>query len=371
MSKLKLGFGFMRLPTIDNNPEKINYEEVNKLVDYYIENGGSYFDTGYNYHNSMSENAIRKCVIERYPRNKIEIADKMPIYSMTPKDKPKNIFNTQLERCGVEYFDYYLAHNTADVFYNGVCKKLKVFDFMNKAQNEGLITHMGISHHDTPEVLKQVLDENPEIEFVQLQINYIDWLNHAIQAKECYELVKDYGLDVTVMEPMKGGNLVNVPEKVEELFKTYNNQSPVNWALSYVLNLENVHMILSGMNQIEQITENINTVKNFNGLTDKQREIISQAREIINDSITIPCTYCDYCAKHCPQSIPISKYFSIYNDEKSSNVKQMLNYLYYNNYAERYTNASECIKCGACEKVCPQHIEISKELENVVEIFEK
>ena len=370
MNDFKLGFGFMRLPLTNDNSSEIDYEKVNELVDCFISNGGSYFDTGYNYHNGKSEEAIRKCIIERYPRDKVQIADKMPIYSMNLNDKPETIFNTQLERCGVEYFDYYLVHNTANIFYNGIAKKLKVFDFIRDVKEQGLIKHMGISHHDTPEVLKQVLDENPDIEFVQLQINYVDWLNHSVEAKECYELVEDYGMDVFVMEPLKGGNLINVPENVNNLFKSYNQESPVNWALSYVLNLNSVKMVLSGMSELKHIKENSEVIKNFNGLNKDELNIISQAREMINDSIAIPCTYCDYCADHCPKSIPISKYFSIYNDEKSSTVNQQLNYLYYSNYAEKYAKASECIKCGSCEKVCPQHIQISEKLENVSDLFE-
>lgn len=367
----KLGFGFMRLPLINDDTSDIDYEKVNKLVDCFIENGGSYFDTGFHYHNGKSEEAIKKCVIERYPRSKVQIADKMPIYGMRRRDNPETIFNTQLERCGVDYFDYYLIHNTSDIFYNGIAKKLNVFDFASDAKNNGLINHLGISHHDTSDVLKQVLDENPEIEFVQLQINYVDWLNNAVQAKECYELVEDYGLDVFVMEPLKGGNLINVPENVNKLFEKHNQKSPVNWALSYVLNLKSVQLVLSGMAELEHVEENTEIIKNFNELDDNQLDIIAQACEIINDTTAIPCTFCDYCAEHCKKGIPISKYFSIYNDEMNSNVDQMLNFLYYDNYAERYEKASECVSCGACEKVCPQHIEISSELEKVAELFER
>ena len=360
----------MRLPVINDNPSDIDYEKVNELVDCFIENGGSYFDTGFHYHNGKSEEAIKKCVIERYPRNKVQITDKMPIYDMKRRDKPEIIFNTQLERCGVEYFDYYLIHNTADIFYNGIAKKLNVFDFANEAKNQGLINHLGISHHDTSDVLKQVLDENPEIEFVQLQINYVDWLNNAVQAKECYELVEDYGLDVFVMEPLKGGNLINVPENVSGLFEKHQ-KSPLDWALSYVLNLKSVQLVLSGMAELNHITENTEIVRNFKGLDDDELDIIKQAREIINDTTAIPCTFCDYCAEQCRKGIPISKYFSIYNDEMNSNVNQMLNFLYYGNYAEKYEKASECVSCSACEKVCPQHIEIGSKLEKVAELFER
>ena len=371
MIDLKLGFGFMRLPVIDGNAGKIDYDKVNNLVDFYIKNGGRYFDTGYHYHNGKSEEAIRRCVTERYPREDILIADKMPIYGMNSKDNPEDIFNTQLKRCGVDYFDYYLAHNTSDLFYNGICKELNVFDFLNQAKRDGLIKKLGISHHGTPEALMQVLTENPEIEFVQLQINYLDWNSESVRARECYEIVKNHGLDVIVMEPLKGGNLVNIPLKAEKLFSDYNQKSPVNWALSYVLNLSSVSLVLSGMNDIKEIEENINTAKDFTAFSNEDMDIINQVRTIINNSIEIPCTYCDYCYEYCPKQIPISKFFSIYNDERQSTVSQMLNYLYYDNYAKKYTYASECIKCGACENVCPQHIPISKELEKVVDLFEQ
>ncbi|MBE6486837.1 MAG: 4Fe-4S dicluster domain-containing protein [Methanosphaera stadtmanae] len=371
MNDFKLGFGFMRLPIINGDVSQIDYNKVNTLVDYYIENGGRYFDTGFNYHNGKSEEAIKKCVIDRYSRDEVLIADKMPIYGMTINDNPENIFQTQLERCGLDYFDYYLVHNTSDLFYNGVCKQLNVFDYLREFKKEGLINKLGISHHGTPEALNQVLTENQDIEFVQLQINYVDWKNDAVQAKKCYEIVKDNGLDVFVMEPLKGGNLVNVPEKVEKLFQSYNQKSPVNWALSYVLNLSSVALVLSGMSDLKELQENMSIVKDFKTMNNDELEIIKQARDIINDSIEIPCTYCDYCFKYCPKQIPISKYFSIFNDEKQSKVDQMLNYLYYDNYAEKFTKASSCVKCGACEKVCPQQINITEELEKVVNLFEK
>ena len=370
MKDLKLGFGFMRLPVINQKTGQIDYNKVNTLVDNYIENGGKYFDTGFHYHNGKSEEAIRKCVTERYPRDRVLIADKMPIYGMKSTDNPEQIFNTQLKRCGIDYFDYYLVHNTSDKFYNGVCKQVDVFGYLSKAKNEGLIKHLGISHHGTPEALIQVLDENPGIEFVQLQINYLDWNSKAVQAKECYEIVKERKLDVFVMEPLKGGNLVNLPEKAEKVFKDYNNNTPVKWAMKYVLNLNAVTLVISGMNEINQVDENFSIVKEFKGLSKDELETISKVCDIINDSIEIPCTYCDYCFEYCPKQIPISKYFSIYNDEKQSNVDQMLNYLYYDNHAQKYTPASECIKCGACEEVCPQHIKITDQLEQVVELFE-
>lgn len=371
MNNSKLGFGFMRLPLKEeNNSSMIDYETINKLVDIYIEMGGNYFDTGYNYHGGNSETAVRKCVVERYPREKIRIADKMPIYSMTEHDNPEEIFQTQLNKCGVNYFDYYLVHNTAKIFYQDVCKRLNIFSFLKKMKEEGKIGKIGISHHDTPEVLETVLEENPEIEFVQLQLNYLDWTNTAVRSKECYEVVRKHNLDVMVMEPLKGGTLAQLPPNIENHFKKYD-KSPISWAFSYLLNKEGIDIILSGMNKETQIRENIQIFNDFKPLTQDEQDIIKKARDLLNETIEIPCTYCDYCAKECPKNIPISKYFSLYNNTKQTVVKQGLPILYYKNYAKQYEKASECIECGACEKVCPQHINIIEELKKVVHELEK
>lgn len=367
----KLGFGFMRLPlNEENNSKDIDYESVNGLVDTFINEGGYYFDTGYQYHGGNSETAIRECVIKRYPRESVMIADKMPIYAMKSTDDPDEIFNTQLERCGVTYFDYYLVHNTADVFYNGVCKQLKVFDYLRQQQREGKIRKLGVSHHDTPEVLESVIRENPEIEFVQLQLNYVDWTSTAVRAMECYEVARKYDLEVIVMEPLKGGTLAHVPDNVSNLFYDYNNMSPVYWALSFLLNLDGVEVILSGMGDESQLCENLEICNNFRKFDECELSVIDEARNLINDSVEVACTYCDYCAKYCPMNIPISKYFSLYNDAKQAVIDQMLQSLYYDNYAKEFEKASSCIECSACENVCPQHLNIIDELKNVVEKLE-
>ncbi len=363
----RLGFGFMRLPTDD---EGINYEELNPMVDYYIEHGGKYFDTGYQYHNGKSEEAIRKAVIERYPRDEVLIADKMPIYIMSNDDNPLEIFNTQLERCGVDYFDYYLVHNTSEAFYTGVCKELEVFDTLKELKKEGKIRKIGISHHDTPEILEKVITEHPEIEFIQIQVNYLDWENPAIQSKKCYEIAKKYGLPVIVMEPVKGGNLVNLPEDAEKKFKEYSDDSNASWALQFVLNMEESEIILSGMSNLQQVKDNVNTVTKFKNLDEEQEIRIKQVTEILLDSLEIPCTYCDYCGNHCPKNIPISKYFSLYNNKKQTVGNPMLHAIYYNNIAQKFEKASACIECGECEKVCPQKIEIVDNLKKVVELLE-
>lgn len=363
----RLGFGFMRLPTED---DEINYEELNQMVDYYISHGGKYFDTGYHYHNGKSEEAIRRAVIERYPREKVLIADKMPIYIMTSEDNPQEIFNTQLKRCGVDFFDYYLVHNTSEPFYEGVCKELNVFDIIKQLKREGKIRKIGISHHDTPEMLEKVLNEHPEIEFVQLQINYLDWENQAIQSRKCYETAKKYGLDVIIMEPVKGGNLVDLPPEAEKIFREYSDDTNASWAIQYALNLEQAEIILSGMSKLEHVKDNINTAKKFEKLSEKQVELIDKVKEILLDAIEIPCTYCDYCADQCPKNIPISKYFSLYNNKKQHVGNPMLHVIYYNNYVTKYEKASACIGCRECEMVCPQKIEIVDNLKKVVELLE-
>lgn len=363
----RLGFGFMRLPT---QSDDIDYDKLNPMVDYYIENGGYYFDTGYQYHNGKSEEAIKEAVINRYSRDKVKIADKMPIYAMNKDDDPKKIFNTQLERCGVDYFDYYLVHNTADKFYNGVCKDLDIFSLLKQYKKEGKIKKLGISHHDTAEVLEKILTEHPEIEFVQIQVNYLDWENEGIQSKKCYEVIKKHNLPVIVMEPVKGGTLADLPENAEEIFKNYSDDSSVSWALKYVLNLDETSIVLSGMSSLTQVKDNINTCKKFNKLSTEEENLIQEVTNILHDSIEIDCTYCDYCKDHCPKNIPISKYFSLYNNAKQSTKKQLLHALYYNNYAQEFEKASACIECGLCQKVCPQNIEIIDNLKKVSQLLE-
>ncbi|MEE1128796.1 MAG: aldo/keto reductase [Methanobrevibacter sp.] len=363
----RFGFGFMRLPYKNG---EIDLEKTNEMVDAYIQAGGNFFDTAYQYLGEKSESTIKKCVVERYPRGQIIISDKMPVYTMKRTDDPYEIFQEQLERCGVDYFDYYLAHDSEDRYYEGLCKELDIFNVMKDFKRQGKIKKLGLSLHDTPEVLDKILTQHPEIEFVLLQINYKDWNNSYVQSKECYDVVCKHNKPVFVMGPIKGGQLANVNNDVKKLFNGHSDISPALWALSFVLNLDNVEMILSGMSTLDEVNENMNFIKNFNKLTDFELKIINNARDLMQNRGEIQCTTCDYCKNHCPNSIPISQYFDLYNLNKKSD---KLNLDYFNEYDKlsfEYAKASECIDCGECEQTCPQHLKISKELKKVADVFE-
>ena len=366
----KLGFGFMRLPVKNEDNSNIDFEILNQMVDKYIENGGNYFDTGFGYHNGNSEIAIRECVINRYPREKVLIADKLPLYCLKPEHNLENIFNTQLKRCGVDYFDYYMVHNTTDYF-DEVSKKLDCFGFIQKKKEEGKVKYIGLSHHDTAESLERLLNENPNVDFVQLQINYLDWDNEGIQARKCYEVARAYGKEVIVMEPLKGGTLVNIPEEAKKAFKNYNPDLSISsWGIRYCASLEGVSMVLTGMSNLEQMEDNISYMKEFKKLNRDELKIIEDVKEIIADSIAIPCTYCNYCIEHCPNNIPIPKFFALYNDAKQAIDIQVLYYIYYNNFAQKGGKASDCDYCGECNEHCTQHLDIPDYLEDVKELLE-
>lgn len=367
----KFGFGCMRLPCTSDNPEDIDLPQVCEMVDKYIESGFNYFDTAYGYHNGLSEVAVRKSVIERYPRNEVLIADKLPVYMLKPSHNLREIFEEQKERCGVEYFDYYMLHNITNNFYNGIVPKLNCFEFVEELKQKGEVKHIGISFHDDADTLERVLKEHPSIEFVQLQINYLDWDNEGIQSRKCYEIARKYNKDVIVMEPLKGGTLVNIPNKANEILNNYNSDlSIASWGIRFAATLDGVISVLSGVSNLEQLEDNISYMKNFNPLNDDELMVIDETVGIIKDSIAVPCTGCDYCLDSCPTNIPISKFFALYNDAKQAIEIQFLYYFYYDNLAKKNAPASMCIGCGECEKKCTQHINIIDELKDVEELLE-
>lgn len=369
----KLGFGFMRLPlTNPDDYESIDFDLTAKMVDVYCERGFNYFDTAYMYHNGKSEIAVRETVVKRYPRESFMLADKMPMMSVKEKADLERIFNEQLERCGVDYFDIYHLHNLTVENYQ-VAQDVDAFGFLMQKVAEGRVRHPGFSFHDNAALLDAILTAHPEIEYVQLQLNYLDWENDGIQSRKCYETARKHGKKIIAMEPVKGGSLAIVPEKAEELFKQYAPaMSVASWAVRYVAGLADVEMVLSGMSDMEQLEDNTAYMQDFKPLTEAEHTVVAAAVEVIHDAIAIGCTACQYCVKYCPQNIPIPQYFALYNNKKQTKPMQYyVQQVYYDNYIKTHGKASDCISCHACERQCPQQLKIAELMQDVATSFEQ
>ena len=367
----KFGFGMMRLPQTDkNDPAKVDIEEVKKMADAYIKNGGKYFDTAYPYHNGASEPALKEAVVERYPREDFIVATKLPVFSVEKPEDMERFFNEQLEKCGVEYFDYYLIHNINEMTHHAVYD-FDAFEFVRQKKKEGKIKNIGFSLHDKSEALIEALEAFPDCDFIQLQINYLDWENYSIEAKKCYEIACEHNKPVIVMEPVKGGALANLPEKAGKILNEYDPDSEnVSYALRFCNELDNVFMILNGVSSLEQMESSINIFKDIKPLTDEEHKLIDEVKDIVNDLTPIKCTECNYCIEHCPVNIPISKYFSTYNANyinKTQDGDALDALVYYLVLSQNEENgaANECIECNACVKYCPQHLEIPELLKDV------
>ncbi len=368
----KLGFGLMRLPLTDKTDSKsIDIEALKKMADAFIENGFCYFDTAYVYHGGESERAFGEAVAKRHPRDSFKVATKMPVFSISTEEDLERVFNEQLERCAVDYFDYYLLHNLAGANYEKA-EALHAFEFVERKKAEGRIKHWGFSAHDTADRIDLMLTRHPGAEFVQLQINYLDWDNIGIQSRLCYETAVKHGKKVIVMEPVKGGMLANLPEKAKELLLAGNpDMSAASWAIRYAASLDEVMMVLSGMSNDEQLEDNMSYMKEFKPLDESEKKTLESAVQSINEAVSIQCTGCAYCVDGCPMNIAIPDYFALYNTEKQEFGKGIASQRgYYRLISTRRGKASECIECGQCEAECPQHLKITELLKNVAETFE-
>lgn len=355
----KLGFGLMRLPQKDGG---IDVEQTKTMVDRFMEAGFTYFDTAWAY--AGSEDAIRQALVERYPRDSFQLATKNAAWiNCKTREEAIAQFDTSLRQTGAGYFDFYLLHNLGE-------SRTQYFDdfdlwtWVQEKKAEGLIRHVGFSFHSTPEELDAILTAHPEMEFVQLQINYADWDYPAVQSRRCYEVARAHGKPVIIMEPVKGGMLANPPESVQNILRSAEPEMSIpSWAIRFAANLEGIITVLSGMSNVEQMEDNLSYMKDFTGLTDAEKETLKQAQEEINRIPMVPCTTCNYCAKVCPMHIGISgtftamNYLTLYHDLPAA--KHQEEWLV---GGHGLKPANECIKCGKCEKACPQHIAIRDEL---------
>lgn len=370
--KSKFGFGCMRLPLTDeNDPTKVNQELFTEMVDIYMEKGFNYFDTSFAYHNGVSEEAIRKAVVERYPRESYRICDKMPTWALTSEEDNDKFVNIMLERLGIDYFDIFLVHNI-NVPWLKLAEEHKAFDYIKNMKEKGIARKIGISFHDNSQLLEKVLDKYGEIlDVALLELNYLDWEDPTIESHKCYDLCVKHGLDVLVMEPLKGGVIVNQSDEIKKDFKEFNPEKSIaSFAMRFCGSLEHVKVVLSGMNKMEDIMDNIDTFLNFKPLSDEEREFLLFEAEKLRENLAVPCSECGYCLKACPLEIPIPEYFTLYNHhmvQQQSNIYR----LYYDKLGDEKVPASDCTKCESCIDYCTQKINIPEELEKLCEHFQE
>ncbi len=349
----KLGFGLMRLPTIG---EEIDIEQVKTMVDAYMAKGFTYFDTAYVYSGGKSEMAAKAALVDRYPRESFQLATKLPLWSVEDPAEMQKLFDTSMERTGAGYFDFYLLHAMQRSIYQKY-DEYGLWDFVKEQKEKGLIRHWGFSFHADPALLEELLEAHPDAEFVQLQINYADWENPGVAARRNWEICKVYGKPVMIMEPVKGGILADPIPEVKAVFDGSGSEaSYASWALRFAAGLEGVHAVLSGMSNIAQMDDNLKTMKDFRPLDDKEKELIRLAQRALDADKSIPCTACHYCTKGCPMDIPIPEIFNVQNRKKGS--PQFRTVREYNIVTLHRGRAGNCIACGQCESVCPQHLPI-------------
>ena len=368
MDKVKKNFGFgcMRLPM---NGDQVDVAETTRMVDEFLAQGFNYFDTAHGYIGGKSELALKECLTSRYPREAYSLTDKLTDSYFKTEADIRPFFESQLEACGVDYFDFYLMHaQNADNFKK--FKACRAYETAFALKAEGKIRHVGLSFHDRAEVLDQILTEYPQVEVVQIQFNYLDYDDIAVQSRKCYEVCRKHAKPVLVMEPVKGGSLVNLPEDAKKVLDDLHGGSPASYAIRFAAGFPGMMMVLSGMSNMEQMKDNLSYMRDFKPLNETELAAVNKVQEIFHKMNMIPCTACRYCVEGCPKQISIPDLFAIMN------IKQLhhdWNADYY--YEEVHTapgrRASDCLKCGKCEKICPQHLPIRKLLEEVAKEFDK
>ena len=370
----KFGFGLMRMPLLDPTDEAaVDVEQVSKMVDMFLERGFTYFDTAWMYHGYNSENVIKEVLTDRYPRERYTLTTKLHAeYIKTKKDRDK-IFNKQLEKTGVDYFDYYLLHAIDEELLE-TYEELDCFTWLLDKKKAGLVRYAGFSFHDTPELLDEILTKHPEMEFVQLMINYLDWDSEWVQSRACYEVAVKHGKPVIVMEPARGGTLATPPEDALKLLTDMDpNMSAASWAIRFAASLENVMVVLSGMSSLEQMEDNTSYMQDFRPLSEDEVNVCLKAGKMIIRRMAIPCTGCSYCTSGCPMKIAIPKYFSLYNENTFDDLNAKNWTMDYSDYPELLEGGSgkagDCVACGQCEGVCPQHLPIIENLKKVASRF--
>lgn len=360
----KFGFGCMRLPMKDN---KVNYEELNQMIDMYMNAGFTYFDTAHGYLGGKSETAIRDCLVARYPRESYILTNKLSVHFFKKKEDIRPLFEKQLKQTGVNYFDYYLMHAQDREHYQHF-KKCEAYQIAQELKKEGKVKHVGISFHDTADVLDMILTEHPEIAVVQIQFNYVDYTDPGVQSKEVYEVCLKHQKPVIVMEPIKGGALVNLPDNAKHILDEIGTGSYASYALRYAASFQGVVKVLSGMSNLEQMNDNISFMKDFKPFTKEEYQAVEKVKDILKQLGGISCTACRYCTDGCPMHISIPDLFACYNAKKQFN--DWNSQYYYGVHTKTNGKASDCIGCKQCEKICPQHLPIIEYLKDVSKTFE-